>query len=202
MKLLSAQRYCKNWNLFVIIILNYLYIIQMARNWLWSSSIDSVLMLSLDVYAPSPIIITLYLCLYKTIISVYIWTIMTRKSSKHPHTTYGTAVSTLLGLISSAYCDLHCWRSNQQPQNAEAETLPRGHRSLSCIIDAELTSHGDNARPLSLMCLEGMYFLQRPRSPPGLRLPKSVLWIPIIYIYIYIYIERERERERKRERER
>ena len=30
-----------------------------------------------------------------------------------------TAVSTLLGLISSVYCDLPYWRWNQQPQNAE-----------------------------------------------------------------------------------
>ena len=36
------------------------------------------------------------------------------------HTQHGTAVSTLLGLISSAYPDLHHWRSNEQPQNAEA----------------------------------------------------------------------------------
>ena len=30
-----------------------------------------------------------------------------------------TAVSTLLGLISSVYRDLHHWRSNQRPLNAE-----------------------------------------------------------------------------------
>ena len=30
-----------------------------------------------------------------------------------------TAVSTLLGLISSVYRDLHPWRSNQRPQIAE-----------------------------------------------------------------------------------
>ena len=29
-----------------------------------------------------------------------------------------TAVSTLLGLISSVYCNLHYWLSNQQPQIA------------------------------------------------------------------------------------
>ena len=34
------------------------------------------------------------------------------------NTEHCTAVSTLLGLISSAYRDLHHWRSNQQPQNA------------------------------------------------------------------------------------
>ena len=35
------------------------------------------------------------------------------------HTEHWTAVLTLLGLISSAYRDLHHWRSNQQPQTAE-----------------------------------------------------------------------------------
>ena len=35
--------------------------------------------------------------------------------------------------ISRAYCDLHHWRSNQQPQNAKAEILPLGHRFISRI---------------------------------------------------------------------
>ena len=54
------------------------------------------------------------------------------------------------------------------------------------------------------MCFEGTCSLQRTRSPLGLRLPKSVLWIHITvtswagnitsiplfkYIYIYIYIQ-------------
>ena len=59
------------------------------------------------------------------------------------HMEHWTAVSTLLGLISSAYCDLHHWRSNQQPQNAEAETLPLGHQSISHISNAKLSSHGE-----------------------------------------------------------
>ena len=80
---------------------------------------------------------------------------MTKKSDKHIHVTYGTAVSTLLGLISSAYRDLQHKRSTKQPQNAEAKTLPLGHRFISHISAAELTNHGDNARPLNLMCLEG-----------------------------------------------
>ena len=77
------------------------------------------------------------------------------------HTEHLTAVSTLLGLISSAYRDLHHWRSNQQPQNAEAETLQLGHWSMPHISDAKLTSHGENARPLNLMCLEGMFLPYR-----------------------------------------
>ena len=64
---------------------------------------------------------------------------MTRKSGKHLHTEHWTAVSTLLGLISSTHRDLHHWRSNQQPRYAEAETLPLGHRFMPHITDAELT---------------------------------------------------------------
>ena len=66
-----------------------------------------------------------------------------------------------------------------EPTTTVAETLPLSHRFMSHISDAELTSHGDNAWPLDLMCREGTYSLQRIRPPPGLRLPKSVLWIHI-----------------------
>ena len=59
------------------------------------------------------------------------------------HTEHWTAVSTLLGLISSAHRDLHHLGSNQQPQCAEAETLPLGHRFMPHISDDELTSHGE-----------------------------------------------------------
>ena len=50
----------------------------------------------------------------------YLRITMTRKSGKHLHVKHWTAVSTLLGLISSAHRDLHHWGSNQQPQYAEA----------------------------------------------------------------------------------
>ena len=98
---------------------------------------------------------------------------MTRKSGKHLHATYGTQ--------NSAYRDLHHWRSNEQSQDAEVETLHLGHRSKPYTSDPKLTSYGGNARPLNLMCLEGTFFkydvtLQRTRSP--LR--------PYIYIYIYM----------------
>ena len=93
-----------------------------------------------------------------------------------------TAVLPLLGLISSARRDLHHWKQNQQQQYAEVEALPLGHRLMSHINDTKLTSHGDNASPLDLMCLEGTYSLQRTRPPPGLRLSKSVLWIHITLI--------------------
>ena len=49
------------------------------------------------------------------------------------HSVHWIAVSTLLCLISSADCDLHHWRSKQQPQYAEAETLPLGHRFMRHI---------------------------------------------------------------------
>ena len=41
---------------------------------------------------------------------------MTRKPGKHSvrHMEHWTAISTLLGIISSLYRDLHHWRSNQQ----------------------------------------------------------------------------------------
>ena len=62
---------------------------------------------------------------------------MTRKSGKHLHAKHWTAVSTLLGLISSTHRDLHHWRSNQQPQYAEAETLPLGRRFMPHISNAD-----------------------------------------------------------------
>ena len=76
---------------------------------------------------------------------LYIRIIMTRKSGKHLHATYRTAVLTLLVLISSATCDLHHWRLNQQPQYAEAETLLLSHQFMSHISDTELTSHNNNS---------------------------------------------------------
>ena len=51
------------------------------------------------------------------------WITVTRKSDKHLCTTqkHWTAVSTLLGLISSVYRDLHHWKSNERPQIAESK---------------------------------------------------------------------------------
>ena len=71
---------------------------------------------------------------------------MTRKSCKHSmqHAEHWTAVSTLLGLISSAYHDLYHWRLNQQPQKAELK-LTVGHQFPSHTSDAKLTSHGKYA---------------------------------------------------------
>ena len=85
---------------------------------------------------------------------------MARKSGKHLRVTYGTAVSTLLGFISSVHRNLHHWWSNQQLQYAEAETLPLGHQFMSRISDAELTSHSDNVRPLVCIPYRGQGHFQ------------------------------------------
>ena len=82
---------------------------------------------------------------------------MTPTSGKHLHAELWRAVSTLLGLISSAHRDLHHWRSKQQPQYAEVETQPLGHRFMPHRSDAELTSHGELSDHFDLMCLEGAY---------------------------------------------
>ena len=82
---------------------------------------------------------------------------------KNPANTYmwrtehWTAVSTLLGLISSTHRDHH-WRSNQQPQYVKAEILPLGHRFMPHISEAELTSHSKLCDHFDLMCLEGYVF--------------------------------------------
>ena len=73
---------------------------------------------------------TLYIYIY---IYIYIYKIGNYNDKKIRHTpTYGALNS----------CDLHHWRSNQQPQLAEAETLPPGYRFMAHINDAELTSDG------------------------------------------------------------
>ena len=58
------------------------------------------------------------------------------------HMEHWIAVSTFLGLISSAHRDLRHCRSNQQPQYAETETLPLGYWFMPRVSDTELTSHG------------------------------------------------------------
>ena len=108
------------------------------------------------------------------------------------HTEHWTDVSTLLGLISSAYLDLYHWRSKQQPQNAETETPPLSHQSMPHISDAKTTSHRKNARPHDLMCLESTFFRTEDIATSRATASQSALCICIhfnlIYIYIYIYI--------------
>ena len=84
------------------------------------------------IYIYIPFYIYIYIYIQKGIyIHIYIywieelciinWITMTRKTGKHSvwRTEQWTAVSTLLGLSSSAYRDLQHWRSNKRPQNAE-----------------------------------------------------------------------------------
>ena len=85
------------------------------------------------------------------------------------HMEHWTTVSILLGLISCAHHNLHHWRSNQKRRFVEAKTLPLGHRFMSHVSDAESTSDGDNAWPLDIMFLEGIYSLLRTRPHPGPR---------------------------------
>ena len=68
-----------------------------------------------------------------------------RRTLMHDIRKHWTAISTLLGLISSVYRDLHHWRSNQQPQIAEPKTLQLSQQSISHTSDAKLTSHGNCA---------------------------------------------------------
>ena len=85
--------------------------------------------------------------------------------SKHPPcATYGTVVSTLLSLISSAYHNLQ-WL-NQQPQNVETELLPTGHQLMPHVSDAKLTSHGKNAPPHDPMYLESTFLPYRGYNHP------------------------------------
>ena len=109
------------------------------------------------------------------------------------HTEHWTAVSTLLGLINSAHRVFHRWRSNQQPQYAEAETLPLGHWFMPHITDAELTSHGKLRDHFDLMCLEGYVFPTEDTatsgatsSQVGVTSPHNISIMDRIYNYIIL----------------
>ena len=133
------------------------------------------------------------------------------------HTERWTAVLTLLGLISSAYRDLHHWRSNQQSQNAETEVLQLsrhirscGHALLPWLVDLASLMYGMDWWPsgkVSVSAFCGCLFdLQwwRPQYAKLMRPNKvkkpvqsslcRILFAEIsshdnlINIYIYIYI--------------
>ena len=67
------------------------------------------------------------------------WITVTRKSSEHLRK-HWTAVSTLLGLISSVYCDLHHCSSNQQPQIAEPKLYNWANISYTTDVKLQLSS--------------------------------------------------------------
>ena len=76
-----------------------------------------------------------------------------------------TAVSTLLGLISSAYRDLRHWRSDQWPQITEPKLYNSPYRTQVTPNQVVMVI----ARPIDLnaSCKLHPYSLQRTRSPLG-----------------------------------
>ena len=103
---------------------------------------------------------------------------MTRKSGKYPTHDIRkqlNAASTLLGLISSVYRDLHHWRSNQRPQIVELKlyywAISQYRTQLTqnwlVMVIARLIN-------LNVSCKLHLYSLQRTWSPPGPRLPKRI----------------------------
>ena len=99
---------------------------------------------------------------------------MTRKPGEHLRK-HWTAVSTLLGFLSSVYCDLHLGKSNQRPQIAQ----PKLYNCANSSYRIRVTSNQlvmVIARPINLnvSCKLYPYSFQRTRSPPGPRLPKRI----------------------------
>ena len=96
--------------------------------------------------------------------------ILTHDIQKH-----WTAVSTLLRLISSVYCDLHYWISNQRPQNAEPKFY---HRAINphCtqVMPNQLVMVIAWPINSNVSCKLHPHSLQRTRSPPGPHLPKRI----------------------------
>ena len=86
-----------------------------------------------------------------------------------------TAVSTLLGFISSVYRDLHHWRSSHRPQIAE----PKLYNCASSSYRTQMTPNQQVmviVRPINLnvFCKLHPYSLLRTRSLSGPRLPKKI----------------------------
>ena len=97
--------------------------------WVCSSWKSTLQMKLLNPHTSFSLIESLRVCIY-----IYELSWLENPANTHMRNTeHWTAVLTLLGLISSAYHDFHHWRLNQQAQNAEAETLPLGHRFISHI---------------------------------------------------------------------
>ena len=122
---------------------------------------------------------------------------MTRKSGKHLRAIYGSLNSCFDLIRSHQQCKPWSLALEIDPTTTGyrgRKNLHLGHRSKPHLIDAKLTSHGGNARPLNLMCLEGTFFkydvtLQRTRSPLRPLLPKLALCNRInLTSYIYIVI--------------
>ena len=97
------------------------------------------------------------------------------RTPMHDIREHWTAVSTLLGLISSMYRNLHHWRSNQGPKIA----VPKLYNWATSSYHTQVTPNKlvmVIARPnnLNVSCKLHPYSFQRTRSPPGPRLPKKL----------------------------
>ena len=98
---------------------------------------------------------------------------------ENPANTYArkhwTAVSTLLGLISCVYRDLHHLRSNQRSQVAEPKLYNWANNPYRTKVTPNQLVMAI-VRPINLYvsCKLDPYSLLRTRSPPGPRLPKRI----------------------------
>ena len=99
-----------------------------------------------------------------------IWRTLTHDIRKHC-----TAVSTLLGLISSVYRDLHHWRSNHRPQIAEPKLYNWTNNPYRTqVTPNQLVMVIAWLMNLNVSCKLHPYSLQRTWSPPRPCLPKRV----------------------------
>ena len=99
--------------------------------------------------------------------------------SENPVNTYArqhwTAISTLSGLISCVYRDLHHWRSNQRSQIAEPKLYNWAISSYrTSVMPNLLVMVVTQPVNLNVSWKLHSYSLLRTRSPPGLRLPKRI----------------------------
>ena len=99
-----------------------------------------------------------------------------RRTATHDIREHWTAVSTLLGLISSVYSNLHHWRSNQRPQIP----VPKLYNWATSSYRTQATPNQLMmviARPnnLNVSCKLHPYSFQRTQSPPqGHVFPRSL----------------------------
>ena len=92
-----------------------------------------------------------------------------RRTLTHDIQKHWTAVSTLLGLISSVYRNLHYRRSNQRPQIVE----PKLHNWETVHIAHKWRQINSN-----VSCKPHPHSLQRTRSPPRPRPPNRNGYTP------------------------
>ena len=85
------------------------------------------------------------------------------------------AVSTLLGLFSSVYRNLHHWRSNQRSQIAVLKLYNWATSSYRIhVTPNQLIMIIAQPNNQYMSCKLHPYSFQRTRSPPGPRLPKKL----------------------------